>query len=285
MNTLMNRRVFLTATAFVGGSLCTPNVFAQSSGLLAKLRSEQTVKIAIPDQPPYSFITTTGEVDGLAPSVVKTVMAKLGVPRAEGIIVPYGQVVPGLQARRWDIIAGSLSMSKQRCGQVLFADPIVREGGVLIYVPQDLPQPPKSVADVAKMGLTVAMSRGSYVLQKCLDAGVSSEKIIQLPDVTAEIEALKAKRAQVAYTTYYGALVKKKEDPGIELVFPLPDDPLHGSSIAFRQDDKDLYEAFQQQFRAMKKSGEYTALADKFGFPPTDDLLDMTADKECSQAS
>jgi len=286
MRRSVSRRHFLAgAAAGVGGLMVAPKVFAQSSGLLEKLRAAQTIKIAIPDNPPYSFITASGEVDGLAPSLIKTVMAKLGVPKVEGIIAPYGQVIPGLQAGRWDIIGACLSMSKQRCEQVLYADPVIREGGVFIYIPADVPEPPKSVADLSKMGLTVTMAKGSYVLQKCLDAGVPSDKILQVPELTAEVDAIKAKRAQIAYTTYYGALAKKAADPSLELVYPLPDDAPRGSSIAFRTADADLHKAFQDEFRAMKKSGEFTALAEKFGLAPTEGMLDITAEKECAAAA
>ena len=48
----------------------------------------------------------------------------------EGAVATYGELVPGMFAGRWDFVAASLTITKERCGQVLFSDPMSFEGPV-----------------------------------------------------------------------------------------------------------------------------------------------------------
>jgi len=280
----------LTRREALGGILAGATIGIGSAkaadDTLARLRQAKRVKVALADNPPYSGITPDGSVTGIAPTIVHIIMGRLGVTDMEAAVAPYGQLIPGLQAGRWDIIAACLTITKERCQEVAYADPIVADGGVFIYVPTDLTKPPHSVAELASMGLTVITSQGSYTAKRSLNAGVASSSIIQVPDLSAEVDALAAKRGQVVYTTYYGALQKLDEQPDkFKLVYPIPDDLPHGSSAAFRPTDATLRDAFQHELRAMKQSGEFKQLAERFHFPPTTELLNATAEQECSKAT
>jgi polar amino acid transport system substrate-binding protein len=259
---------------------------AQADDTLERLRQQKKINVAVPDNPPYSGLTSDGQVTGLAPTLCKAILGHLGVPEVQGIVVPYGQLIPGLQAGRWDLIAACMTITKERCRAVAYADPIVSEGGCFIYIPDDLPNPPRSVAEIGTMGLTVVTGQGAYTVQRAMSLGVPASKIVQSPDIAANLSMLETKRVQISYDTYYGALTELKQRPSkFKLIYTLPDDLPRGSAPAFRVADTAFRDVFQSELRAMKKSGEFQKMADSFGFPPVGQMIDVTAEQECARVS
>ena len=57
------------------------------------------------------------------------------------------------------------------------------------------------------------------------------------------------------------------------------------SSCAFRTVDTDLHAAYQTELRAMKASGEFQAILQKYGYETTPNLMKITNDQACSTAS
>ena len=160
------------------------------------------VKVGMANQPPYSGLSPDGSVTGVAPKVVEAVMKRLGVPKVEGFLAPYGQLIPGLNAGRWDIIGASLRITSKRCAQVLYSDPYVFEGGTVAYSPAEVANPPMSIAEIGSQGLTVGILSGSYLIKKAEGLGVAAATVSQFPDNPALIDGLLAKRVQVVLSTF-----------------------------------------------------------------------------------
>src|SRR5215471_11700350 len=83
----------------VGGWAC--GVAHAAEDTLERLRQQKKVKVALADNPPYSGIAADGGMTGIAPTIVKTILGRLGIAEIEGAVAPYGQLIPGLQAGRW----------------------------------------------------------------------------------------------------------------------------------------------------------------------------------------
>ncbi|HKX16646.1 MAG TPA: transporter substrate-binding domain-containing protein [bacterium] len=295
MTGYLSRRIFVKTLALAGITLpivgalravSTSPVAAAPSGLLNSLRQAKVVRIALANQPPYSALKPDGTVTGIGPIVVQTVMARLGVPRVEGIIAPYANLIPGLQAQRWDIIGAVFNISKARCAQVLYADPLVFDGASIAYFPSETPSVPKSIADIGRLGLTVGILSGSYLIQRAEDRGVAPSNVQQFPDNPSLIDGLTAKRVKVVLAAYSAMRdLRKARNNQFELSYPLPDDPPSGGSPAFRKTDLDLYVAFQRELRAMSRSGELDKLRAQFGFEVPKELRNESADEACMKAS
>jgi polar amino acid transport system substrate-binding protein len=237
----------------------------------------------LPINRPYSALNPDGSVTGIAPTLAKTIMGRLGVPEMEGVIATYGELVPGMQAGRWDFVAASLTITKQRCAQVKFSDPIVFEGSAIVSLRGSLPNQPQLVADLAKQKLVIGVQAGGANSRAALAAGVEQSNMLQFPNDAAVIDALVAKRIQVAF----GAQSSLKIAYGMRnldvvVTFPVADDPANGSGSAFRPTDTDLYDAFQRELRAMKASGEYLKVAREFGFDTPANLIQVTAEQACA---
>jgi polar amino acid transport system substrate-binding protein len=256
---------------------------ATPGGLLARLRAAGKARIGIANQPPFSGIDPTGKLIGLTPTVVTHIMAKLGVPAIEGVIASYGELVPGMQAGRWDFIGAALTITKERCTQVLFTDPIAFDGGALVTLKGAFAEPPKLVADIAKRNLLVGIQTGGTHARLLPTLGVPAENIQQYNSDISILDALVAKRIQVAFGSSSGLKnAYRQRGLPVEIAYPVADDPAHGSACAFRSADAELRDLFTGELRALKASGEYQKLAQPYGFDMPAELVGVTAEQACT---
>jgi polar amino acid transport system substrate-binding protein len=284
MNELWSRRYVLSGLAALPFVASPQLVRAQTDGhgLLARLRAAKKVMVGVANFPPYSGLDPDGTLTGVVPTLSKLIMGRLGVPEMTGTTATYGELIPGLQAGRWDFISAALTISKPRCAQVSFADPIIFDGASFVWLKGTLPDPPKLVSDIIAKKLIVGVSTGGAIGRLALSAGVPPENIRQFPDNVAIVDGLVAKRIQVAFQDYSGIkVVFTQRNLPVDVTFPIADAPEHGSSCAFRTTDTDLHDAFQKELRAMKASGEYLTIARQFGFDTPPDLMAITAEKAC----
>jgi|SRR5579871_4041681 len=253
---------------------------ASGQGLLAKLQAEKKARVGIANQIPYSALNPDGSITGAAPDVTKAIMTRLGVPALEGFIATYGQLIPGMQAGRWDFVAASLTITKVRCGQVLFCDPLVYDGDVIVALKETQPAPTTRIADLAKLGVTVGCQAGGADYRAIIAAGVSPDNIRQFTNDPAIMDGVQAKRVQYAVMSNSPAralIVQRNLD--LQVAYPVEDVEALGSGCAFRKEDTDLYGAYQKELRAMRASGELKEILAKYGFelPPEK----MTAEFVC----
>lgn len=286
----MNRNVGRRTVLKLAGAtfaLTASRVWAQAAsgdGTLARLQAAKSVRVGIANQPPFSGLAPDGTLTGLGPTLAQAIMTKLGVPGMEGSIATYGELIPGMQAGRWEFVAASLTINKQRCTQVSFSDPIAFDGSTIVSVKGQLPNPPKLLADIVSQKLTVGTQAGGSNSRAALAAGVEQAHLRQFPDDNAVIDGLVAGRIQVAFGANSSLRrAYSSRDMEFDVVYPVPDSPPPGSACAFRREDTDLHEAFQKELRAMKQSGQYLEIAQKFGFDTPPDMMNLTAEEMCER--
>jgi polar amino acid transport system substrate-binding protein len=288
MHDIWSRRHVLSGLAALPLAMSARPVLAQAAGqgLLSRLRAAKKVTVGVANFPPYSGMDPDGTLIGLVPTLTKLIMTRLGVPEIVGITATYGELIPGMQAGRWEFICAALTISKARCAQVSFADPIVFDGPSFVSLKGELPNPPKLVSELVAQKLIVGVSTGGAISREALEAGVNPANIRQLPDNVAIVDALVAKRIQIAFQDNAGIkVVYMQRGLAVDTTFPIADAPEHGSSCAFRTADSDLLGAFQQELRAMKASGEYLSISRQFGFDTPPELVAVTADQACTAGS
>ena len=256
--------------------------------LLSKVKAAGVINIGLPNDPPASIINPDGSVTGEGPEVVRMIMKKLGVAQIKGTVGTFAEMVPGLQAGRWDMIGGVISMTKARCAVVQYSDPFQFNGIEIAWFPDAVPQAPTSIGDVGKRGLTVGFNAGSAYLALAKGLGVADDKALQFPDTAALLEALKTKRVQVILSDT-GSLnltaAQVAKYPYQHLDYP-PDGPFLAGAVAFRKTDTTMYNAFEKELKAMKASGEFDRVGAQFQFPPLpDNLKNTTAAEACSKVA
>jgi polar amino acid transport system substrate-binding protein len=254
-------------------------------GLLKKLQADKKVRVGIANNAPYSSLEPDGTISGLAPDVTKIIMTRLGIPEIEGFLATYGELIPGMMAGRWDFVSAAQSITKARCAQVQFADPMVFDGDNIVALKGRPGPQPKLLGDLAKGGYVVGLLAGGADLKRVLDAGIPQANIRQFESDTLMVDGLVAKRADFVIMTplTLGQVLQQRNGLELETVYPVADVPPNGASCAFRVQDTDLHTAYQTELRAMKASGELAKIVENYGFQYRSELMTGTIEELCSK--
>jgi polar amino acid transport system substrate-binding protein len=279
---MINRRIVLAALV---APFLVQSASAQSPATLDQLKQAGAVKVGLVNQPPYSALNPDGTIGGFVPTLVQEIMSRLGVERIEPSVATYGELIPGLQAGRWQIIAASFRLTPERCSQVLFADPVTFDGGAIAYVAKDGEQAPTSITDLVDGDEPIGVLQGSYLVELVTGLGIAESRLSQFPSNPALIDGMQAGRVGTVISTN-AALEQLREQRGggYEIAYPLSEDPPVGSAPAFSTADVELHAAFQKELRAMREIGELQKMAEQFGFgAPPEELMGISAEDACAR--
>ncbi|MEL7936503.1 ectoine/hydroxyectoine ABC transporter substrate-binding protein EhuB [Pseudomonas delhiensis] len=258
---------------------------SQAETTLERIQSTGTVRIGYANEAPFAYTETSGKVTGESPEIATKVFAAMGVKKVEPVLTEWGALIPGLRAGRFDVIAAGMYITPPRCQQVIFTDPHYQIPDTLL-VKKGNPKNLHSYADVAKNpDVRLAIMSGTAELGYARAEGVSDEQIVQVPDTTAQLQAVRAGRADASVGT---ALTMKglaaKGGDGVEAIADFKDDPAHigYGALAFRPEDKDLRDAVNQQLKQWLGSDEHLQTVKPFGFDKSN-LTDKSAAELCKQ--
>src|SRR5690606_19668014 len=114
---------------------------AVSAATLAEIQESGSIRIAVANEIPYGYVDPNGEAMGAGPDVAKAIMEELGVENIEWVTTNFSSLIPGLQARSFDMVAAEMAILPDRCQQVLFSEPNTSYGeGLLVAAgnPKDI---------------------------------------------------------------------------------------------------------------------------------------------------
>ena len=258
---------------------------AQAETTFERIKSTGTIRIGYANEAPFAFTDTSGKVTGESPEIATQIFKQMGIAKVEPVLTEWGALIPGLRAVRFDVIAAGMYITPPRCKQVIFTDPHYQIPDTLL-VQKGNPKKLHSYADIAKDPNTrLAVMAGTVELGYARKSGVKDEQIVQVPDTTAQLQAVRASRADASVGT---ALTMKglatKGGDGVELVTDFKDDPAHTGygALAFRPEDKDLRDAVNQQLKGWLGGEEHLKTVQPFGFDRSN-LTDKSAEALCAQ--
>lgn len=249
------------------------------------------IRIGFANEAPYGFADSSGNVTGEAPTVAKAVLAELGIDEVDAVVVPFGNLIPGLDAGRFDIIAAGMFINPDRCEQILFSDPdycVPQAFGVEAGNPLGI----MTFDDIAaNPDITVGIPTGTVEEGYALDAGASEDQIENFDTLQDAGDALQAGRVDAIAATSLAiqAELERLDDDGLESTpgfdVIIDGQPASGcGGFGFRMDDEDLHEAFNEQLVAMKEAGQIRPLVEEFGFDDeVDAAIGRTAAELCGE--
>lgn len=277
--TLPLRRLFV-ACAVVGMAAS-----AHAATTLETVKQNGAIRIGYANESPFAYTETDGKVTGESPEIAKIIFAKMGIDKVDGVLTEWGSLIPGLRAGRFDVIAAGMYITPARCKQVIFTDPQYQLPDALL-VAKGNPKNLHSYEDVAKdPEVKLAIMAGTVNLQYARDSGVKDSQILQVPDTTAQLQAVRAGRADAAVGTQLTmkGLAGKGGDK-VQAVTEFKDDPSHigYGALAFRPEDKDLRDAVNAELKQWLGSEAHLKAVAPFGFDK-DNLTTKTAAQLCGQ--
>ena len=256
---------------------------AQAS-TLDKVKDSSSVRIGYANETPFAYTALDGSVTGESPEIVKKIFERIGVEKINPVLTEWGSLIPGLRASRFDLIAAGMYITPERCKQVLFTDPHYQLPDTLL-VKTGNPKGLHSYEDIAKSGAKVAIMSGTVNLGYARNSGITDDQILQVPDTTAQLQAVRAGRADAAVGTQL--TMKGLADKGgdsVEAIAEFKDDPAHTGygALAFRPEDKELRDAVNAELKQWLGSEEHLATVGPFGFDQSN-ITDKTAAELCGQ--
>ncbi len=256
---------------------------AADEGKLEALRAQGFARVAIANEPPYTAVAADGKVSGAAPDVAREIFKRLGVADIVASISEYGAMIPGLMAGRFDVVTAGLFMKPERCAAVAYSEPILCDAEAML-VKKGNPKGFKSYADVAKdASATIGAPGGGTEEKLSLDAGVPRERVIVVPDGQSGLKMLQDGRID-AYSLpvlSINDLVKKANDPDLEVVAPVVGAPVYCDGAAFARGDEALRDAYDAELAKLKESGEFAKIIEPYGFSAAA-AMSTTRDKLCA---
>ncbi|MBF8806727.1 ectoine/hydroxyectoine ABC transporter substrate-binding protein EhuB [Pseudomonas asiatica] len=252
---------------------------------LDEIKETSRIRIGYANETPFAFTETDGRVTGESPEIAKIIFEKMGIKQVDGVLTEWGSLIPGLRAGRFDVIAAGMYITPARCKQVIFTDPQYALPDTLL-VAQGNPKNLHSYADIARNpDVKLAIMAGTVNLAYARDSGITDAQILQVPDTTAQLQAVRAGRADAAVSTQLTmkGLAKKGGDK-VEAISDFTDDPAHTGygALAFRPEDKALRDAVNAEMKKWLGSEEHLKTVAPFGFDRSN-VTDKTAAELCAQ--
>lgn len=253
---------------------------------LERAQREGYVTVGFANEAPFAYATEAGELTGQNVEIARAVLNNLGIEEMVGVLTEFGSLIPGLQANRFDMITAGMYITSARAEEVAFANPEYQIGGGLVVAAGN-PHNLNSYWDIAdNPDVTIAVMAGGLEYDHLIEVGVSEDQIVTVSDQPSTIDALLAGRVDAATMTSMAArtYVEMSGDPSIELVEDFEIAVVDGApqagfgSSAFRLEDTDFVEAYNQELENLKASGELLAIQQQFGFTEAEFPGDSTVE-------
>ncbi|HWT36000.1 MAG TPA: ectoine/hydroxyectoine ABC transporter substrate-binding protein EhuB [Paraburkholderia sp.] len=277
--------VMLGAFCLAAAGLVMHTQFASAETTLQRIQRTGEVRIGYANEAPFAYTQPDGKVTGESPEISRKIFEKLGVKKVDAVLTEWGSLIPGLRAGRFDVIAAGMYITPERCKQVAFADPQYQIQDTLLVMKGN-PKNLHSYGDVAKQpDIKLAVMSGAVEVANSRESGVKDGQLLQVPDTTAQLQAVRTRRADAAAGTALTMKGLAAKDAGqVETVSTFRDDPKHTGygALAFRPEDTDLRDAVNKQLHQWLGTPDHLATVSPFGFDKTN-LTTKTAADICGK--
>lgn len=265
------------------------DVGGSGGSALHKAKEEGVIKVGFANEKPYAYRTEDGKVTGEAVEIARHAFKQMGIERIEPVLTDFGQLIPGLKAKRFDAITAGMYITPERCKEVAFANPEYKIGQALA-VKKGNPKNLHSYEDIVdNSDVTVAVMQGAIEKQYLKQVGVKESQIKTVQDQPAALAMLKTGRVDAITMTgpALREVLKAEGDDGVETVEDFKQPIIDGESIvgygatAFRKDDKELLEAYNREIQKMQEGGKLLEILKQFNFAEENLPGDKTAEELC----
>ncbi|RAI57393.1 ABC transporter substrate-binding protein [Roseicella frigidaeris] len=236
---------------------CTPRV---ADAELVKPRT--LVMSTNPTLPPMQFVDSQGTLRGMRFELGSEIARRLCLA-PEHVRVEFAAMIPGLAARRWDMINTGMFYTEERAKLM----PLVRyeQQAISVSVPRGNPRNVHRIEDLA--GLTLGVEQGGFEFRRSQDLakaleekGLKPATIRPFDNFAVSFQALRAGQVDAAISI--DSTAKEYDDRGD---FTRAISGLFGTPINFGFRSKLLAESVAQVLTEMRKDGSLAALFDRYG--------------------
>ena len=238
---------------------------------LEQIKKDGYIRGASANEVPYSYMDESGAAKGIGPDVAAAVLKSMGVKEVNWTVTPFGSLIPGLKAKRFDFVAAEQNILPERCKQVQFTTPNSSYGEGLL-VPKGNPKKLHSYEDIKKdPSLKVAIVSGADQLDFFHGLGIPESQIVMIQANADALSTIQTGRADAYAATELTVAKLVQGSTNVEHAEPFTDPVINGKSVRsyggfdFRPEDKELYKAFNTALEAFKKTDDYKKILMSYG--------------------
>jgi ABC-type amino acid transport substrate-binding protein len=238
-----------------------------------------TIGTGVMGSQPWIWKAEDGSITGMEYEMVQYIIKKLGVPKAEFVAVEWETLIPGLKAKRWDIIFSGMTITEERRqgAGIEFTRPYYFESDRIV-VKKDSPfQKPEDLA-----GKTLSAPVGTveeYQAKQLIAKGIGKD-LKTFNDVASTFLALQADQVDAVIMDNTSTAGQEKVTPNLRTiggVYSLAADEkwqaaqakapykYGGDGAGVRKEDVRLLQALNDALDAMDADGTRQKILEKYG--------------------
>lgn len=268
---LIKRAAALVCTGTLGAAVlagCTTTDTSEAL-TLQTLQDRGYVTVGFAGEAPYSF-EKDGKLTGGTIALHREIFKRLGVDEVRGVKTDWAGLIPGLNAKRFDLVSAGMSILPERCAQAAFSIPEINYTTAFMVKPGN----PKGLTDmdsVKASGATLATVTGAIESGYAKDWNIDSTMVATQQD---GLDAVTSGRVDAfAYTAVSQNYLKDNPPnssidvtkPFIAEINGVPQNP--AGATVFRKADTELLKDYNEQSKKiMGDKAEYMKLLGPFGF-------------------
>ncbi|SEE73905.1 L-histidine-binding protein /L-histidine ABC transporter membrane protein /L-arginine-binding protein /L-arginine ABC transporter membrane protein /L-lysine-binding protein /L-lysine ABC transporter membrane protein /L-glutamine-binding protein /L-glutamine ABC transporter membrane protein [Arthrobacter alpinus] len=228
----------------------------------AKLNDLQSGKLSLrvgtdATFPPFEFTDANGDKMGFDIDLVRALAKEAGIKNVEFIQMPFGNIVPALQANQVDVGASAIYISDERAKAIDFSG-VYYPGGLAVFVAEDNTTV-TSLADLA--GKKIAVQVGTKSVE-WLEQNQPKAQLVQVQTNDQMFSSVKLGQADAVVTGQPGGRYFIHQQGGLKQVGERLTNENYG--YAFQKQDPAIRDAFNVALTSLKSNGGYDKLTAKW---------------------
>jgi arginine/ornithine transport system substrate-binding protein len=224
------------------------------------------LKVAIdPTYEPFTFKTADGKPTGFDVDVASALCEQIK-RKCEFVEQVWDSMIPGLNAKKYDVIISSMSITDERMKEVDFTDKYYNTPSRVV-----LKKTVKFTDAASIKGKKIGVLKGStqekYAMGDLKPAGVVVNSYEAQDQVYLDIKSGRLDGTVADFMEVTGGFLSKPEGANYQLVGPDLKEPKYfgyGAGIALRKGEDKLKAELNGAIKAIRGNGTYKALNDKY---------------------
>ena len=225
------------------------------------------LKVAIdPTYEPFTFKTADGKPTGFDVDIASALCEQV---KRKCVFVEqaWDGMIPGLMAKKYDVIISSMSITEERLKQVDFTDKYYNTPSKIVLKKDIKFDGPASIKG-KKLGVLKASTQEKYALGELKKAGVEVVSYDAQDQVYLDIKAGRLDGTVADILEVEGGFLKKPGGENYQFVGPdLGSFTKYfgtGAGVALRKGQGDLKKEINAAIKAIRANGKYKAINDKY---------------------
>jgi polar amino acid transport system substrate-binding protein len=229
-----------------------------SQSTLEKVKQDKVLIVGTdPTFPPFEFKNDKKEYDGFDIDMIRAVAKEMGIPKVQFVDTEFKGLIPGLQAKKFDVIMSGIYKTDERAKVIGFSDTYY-PGGLAIMVKEDNNKI-KNINDLKGKEVSVQIGTKSVSFLKEKYPQVKVKEVEKNSDMFLELES---NRVEAVVTGQPAAKVYAKEKGGVKVLDQLLTHEEY--AIGTRKEDEALNKEFNAALKRLKANGEYAKIVKKW---------------------